>query len=250
MSLGRIRAVVYKELRDFRRNRAIVTTMTLLPLIFLIAPTISLIRVPDSATGTLVTRAVGVTSLLLFIVPVVIPPFITGYSIIGERDQGTLEPVLTTPIRREELLLGKAAAAFVPSVSVAYLMYVVFAVTIRLFASSTVSGVVWHAPRVLTQILFIPLLAVWSIWVGIAMSARSRDVRVAQQLATLGSLPALAIVSLISFQVITPSVPLVLGLALALLVIDLVGWRFVAQLFDRERLITGTRSAPADGHGG
>ena len=250
MSVGRIRAVVRKELRDFGRNRSIVITMGVLPLVFLIAPTITLIRIPDSATGTVVTRAVGVTSLLLLIVPVVIPPIITGYSIIGERDQGTLEPVLTTPIRREELLLGKAAAAFVPSVAVAYLIYVIFAVTIRLFASSTVSGVVWHAPRLLTQILFIPLLAVWSIWVGIAMSARSRDVRVAQQLATLGSLPPLAIVSLISFQVLTPSVPLVLGLAAALLVVDLLGWRFVAQLFDRELLITGTRSTPAEAHGG
>ena len=250
MSVGRVRAVVRKELRDFRRNRAIVTTMAVLPLVFLVAPTITLIRIPASATGTLVTRAVGVTSLLLLIVPVVIPPIITGYSIMGERDQGTLEPVLTTPIRREELLLGKAAAAFVPSVAVAYLIYVIFAVTIRLFASSTVSGVVWHAPRLLTQILFIPLLAVWSIWVGIAMSARSRDVRVAQQLATLGSLPPLAIVSLISFQVLTPSVPLVLGLAAALLVVDLLGWRFVAQLFDRELLITGTRSTPAEAQGG
>ena len=118
MSLGRIRAVVRKELRDFGRNRSIVTTMGVLPLVFLIAPTITLIRIPDSATGTVVTRAVGVTSLLLLIVPVVIPPIITGYSIIGERDQGTLEPVLTTPIRREELLLGKALAAFVPSVTV------------------------------------------------------------------------------------------------------------------------------------
>ena len=250
MSVGRIRAVVRKELRDFRRNRAIVTTMAVLPLVFLIAPTITLIRIPDSATGTVVTRAVGVTSLLLLIVPVVIPPIITGYSIIGERDQGTLEPVLTTPIRREELLLGKALAAFLPTVAVAYVIYFAFAVSIRLFASATVSGVIWHAPQLLTQILFIPLLAVWSIWVGIAMSARSRDVRVAQQLATLGSLPPLAFVSLISFQLITPSVPLAVGLALALLVIDLLGWRFVAELFDRERLITGTKSSPAPGRTG
>jgi ABC-2 type transport system permease protein len=247
VSVGRIRAVVRKELRDFGRNRSIVITMGVLPLVFLIAPTITLINIPDSATGTVVTRAVGVTSLLLLIVPVVIPPIITGYSIIGERDQGTLEPVLTTPIRREELLLGKALAAFVPSVTVAYAIYAVFAVIVRLFASPTVSGVVWHAPQVLTQVLFIPLLAVWSIWVGIAMSARSSDVRVAQQLATLGSLPALAIVSLIQFQVITPSVPLAIGLALGLLVIDLAGWRFVAQLFDRERLITGASSTRTEG---
>jgi ABC-2 type transport system permease protein len=71
---------------------------------------------------------------------------------------------------------------------------------------------------------------------------------VAQQLATLASLPLLAFTSLISFQILTPSVPLAIGLALALVAIDLAGWRIVARLFDRERLITGrpSKSAPSE----
>lgn len=246
MNLGRIRAVVLKETREYRRNRFIITTMAVLPLVFLVAPTATLFRVPASATGALVQHAVGVTSLLLLIVPLVIPPVIAAYSVIGERDQGTLEPFLTTPVRREELLLGKAVAAFVPSVAVSYMIYAVFAVSIRFGASHTVSAVVWHTPQVITQILFTPLLAVWSIWVGIAMSARARDVRVAQQLATLASLPALGFSSLVSFQVITPTVPLAVGLALSLLVVDVVAWRIVSQLFDRERLITGTSAQRRD----
>jgi ABC-2 type transport system permease protein len=89
------------------------------------------------------------------------------------------------------------------------------------------------------QLLFIPLLAAWSIWVGIGISARASDVRVAQQLATLAGLPLLAFTALISFQVITPTVPLAIGLALALLVADIAAWRVVSRMFDRERLITG-----------
>lgn len=246
MSAARIRAVVRKELREFRRNRFIVTTMAVLPVVFLIAPTVTLFRIPASATGALVQRAVGVTSLLLLVVPVVIPPVIAAYSVIGERDQGTLEPFLTTPVRREELLLGKAVAAFIPSVAVAYTIYVIFALGVRFGAAPVVSAVVWHAPQMLSQILFTPLLAVWSIWVGIAFSTRARDVRVAQQLATLASLPLLGFTSLISFQVITPSVPLAVGLALALLVVDLAAWRVVSQMFDRERLITGTSPPRAE----
>jgi ABC-2 type transport system permease protein len=46
---------------------------------------------------------------------------------------------------------------------------------------------------VLVKLLFTPLLAGWAIWVGIAVSARSTDVRVAQQLRTLATLPPLAI---------------------------------------------------------
>ena len=94
----------------------------------------------------------------------------------------------------------------------------------------------------LVQLLFTPLLAGWSIWVGIAVSARSTDVRVAQQLSVLASLPLLAILALMSFNVITPSTGLAVGLAAALLTVDLLAWRAVAAMFDRERLITGTRT--------
>lgn len=174
MSLGRIGSVVRKEVREFRRNRFVISTMAVLPFIFLITPIITLFRVPNSASGTQVERAVGVTSLLLLIVPLVIPPVIASYSVVGERVQGTLEPVLTTPLRRDELLLGKAVAAFLPSVAIAYALYFVAAVAMRIGAAHVVSAVVWHPPEMLAQILFTPLLAGWSIWVGIGISARAK----------------------------------------------------------------------------
>ncbi|MGN6378346.1 MAG: hypothetical protein ACTHNU_05295, partial [Gaiellales bacterium] len=61
---------------------------------------------------------------------------------------------------------------------------------------------------------------------------------------TLAGLPLLGFTSLISFQVITPSVPLVAGIAVALLAIDIGAWKVVSQLFDRERLITGAATSP------
>ncbi len=45
-----------------------------------------------------------------------------------------------------------------------------------------------------------------------------------------------------SFKVITPSTGLALGLAAALLIVDGLGWRAVAAMFDRERLNTGART--------
>jgi ABC-type transport system involved in multi-copper enzyme maturation permease subunit len=251
VSRQRIVSVMRKEVREYRRNRFVVTTMAVMPFVFLITPMITLFRIPDSASGTQVRAAVGVMSLLLLIVPLVIPPVISAYSVVGERVQGTLEPVLTTPVRRDELLLGKAAAAFVPSVVIAYTIYFIAAVSIRFGAAHIVSAVVWHAPQLIAQILFTPLLAIWAIWVGIGISARASDVRVAQQLATLAGLPLLAFTSLISFQLIKANVPLAIGLALTLLVVDVGAWRVVSRMFDRERLITGTaaprgRSAGAE----
>ncbi|HXY84524.1 MAG TPA: ABC transporter permease subunit [Gaiellaceae bacterium] len=239
MNLQRVGPVVRREVRDFRRNRFVIVTMAALPVVFLITPMLTLFKIPDSASGPQVKAAVGVISLLLLIVPIVIPPVIAAYSVVGERDQGTLEPVLTTPVRGSELLLGKALAAFIPSVGVAYAIFFVVALSVEFGAAPVVQDVVFRPPQLLAQILFTPLLALWSIWIGIGISTRASDVRVAQQLATLAGLPLLALTALFSFQVLTPSVPLALGLALALLIVDIVAWRIVSRLFDRERLLTG-----------
>jgi hypothetical protein len=47
--------------------------------------------------------------------------------------------------------------------------------------------------------------------------------------------------SLIAFDAIHATMGLLLGLGTALLVADLVGWRVVSPMFDRERLITGSK---------
>jgi len=239
VSLQRVGAVVRKEVREFKRNRFVIGTMAALPVVFLITPMLTIFRIPDSSTGPQVKAAVGTISLLMLIVPVVLPPVIAAYSVVGERDQGTLEPVLTTPLRASELLLGKAVAAFVPSILIAYAMYGAVLAGVHFGAAQVVRDVVFHPPQLVAQILFTPLLALWSIWVGIGISTRVSDVRVAQQLATLAGLPLLGFTSLMTYQLIKPSVSLAVGLALALVVADTAAWRVVSRMFDRERLVTG-----------
>jgi len=186
-----------------------------------------------------VKTQVAITLLLLLVIPVVLPATIAAYSVIGERDQGTLEPLLTTPVTREEFLLGKSLAATIPTVGVAYTFFIVLVVAIRLGASSVVAHQVWQPSWFLAELLFAPLLAAWSVWVGTAISARSSDVRVAQQLGTLASLPALVLPLLMSLQVFKPTAAVAIVIALALAAIDVGAWRIVSKMFDRERLITG-----------
>ena len=241
-SAARTRAVIVKELREFRRNRFIIATMVILPIVFLIVPISDLFR---SAPARLLQAQVGTSLLLLLIAPVVLPAAIAAYSIVGERDQGTLEPVLTTPVRRDELLIGKATAALLPSVGIAYLLFAIVVIAVRFGADQVVVDAVWQPQNFLAQALFAPLLAGWAIWVGIAISTRSSDVRVAQQLATLGSLPPLGIVALMEYQVISASVTLAIILAVVLAAADVAGWTFVSTLFNRERLITGHKPTRA-----
>jgi ABC-2 type transport system permease protein len=151
-------------------------------------------------------------------IPAIVPTLIAAYAVAGERQQGTLEPVPTTPIRSDELLLGKALAVLVPSLAIAYGVFAVVLACIGLFADPTVSSALVRGPELLAQVFFTPLIAGWSIWLGIAISTRSSDVRVAQQLGALASLPSIAVTTLIAYNVIHATLALALGLAVALLI--------------------------------
>jgi len=235
---GRIRAVFRKELREFRRNKLVVGTMAALPIFFLAVPMTSVLALKAGVSMAALKGTVGSAGLALFLVPLILPTIIAGYGVVGEREQGTLEPVLTTPVRREELLIGKALGAVVPSVAVAYVLFAVFAIVVRIAALPQVVSLVWQLPEFLAFVLFTPLLASFSIWVGLAVSARSSDVRVAQQLSALAVLPMVGLISLFTFRLVTPSVRVAIVGAVLLAALDLGAWRIVSGLFDRERLLT------------
>jgi ABC-type transport system involved in multi-copper enzyme maturation permease subunit len=240
MSLSgrRTRAIVSKELREYRRNNSIVTAMAIIPLIFLIQPLVVVFKLPTSAAGVFAHAHV---LLYMLAIPALVPAMVAAYAVVGERTQGTLEPVLTTPIRREEFLLGKALAALVPSVAVAYAVYAAFLAVVELLVDQAIVSALLRWPDILAQVFFTPLLAAWSIWIGIGISIRVSDARVAQQLGLLGSLPAAAVTSLVAFGVIQATVEFAVGCAAALLLLDGLGWRILSATLDRERLITSTR---------
>lgn len=239
MSQKRAGGILRKELRDYRRNTYMLLTMAIIPIIFLIQPVATVLNLPASESVPLRHQHVLVYMLGI---PALVPTLIAAASIVTERQQGTLEPVLTTPVRRDEFLLAKALAPLLPSVLVAYAVYGLFVVIIELFAHPGIPSALLDAPVVIAQIVFTPLIAAWSIWIGLAISTRSTDIRAAQQLSMLGNLPIVAVVVLISVNVIHPTAALAVGLGIALIAGYRVGWRVVSALFDRERLVTGTRN--------
>jgi ABC-type transport system involved in multi-copper enzyme maturation permease subunit len=247
MSATRIGAVIGKELAEFRRNRFIVVTACVLPIVFLITPTIGILNTKASVLSTELQKRIDAGLFLPLLIPVFVPALLAAYAVVGEREQETLETVLTTPINRAELLLGKAAAIFMPAVGISYLMFGVFVAITQFGAAAPVATAVLHAPQLPAELVFIPLLAGWAIWAGLAISARATDTRVAQQLATLVSLPPVAVAALMSFHVISPTFTTAAALAGALVVIDSLACFAVARLFDRERLITGTKPASSTG---
>jgi ABC-type Na+ efflux pump permease subunit len=241
LSRRRVAAITVKELQDYRHNRFVIGTMAFLPVLFIALPIVQLLITPAAEASSKLDARVGLSLLYMLLIPAFVPSTLAAYSVVGEREQGTLEPVLITPIRREEFLVGKALAVAVPTLTIAYVIFGIFLAVAKLFAHPGIASAIFAGSHVLVQLLFTPLLAGWSIWVGIAISARSTDVRAAQQLSIFASLPPLAIIALMQFKVITPSTGIALALAAALLIVDVLGWRAVAAIFDRERLVTGRR---------
>lgn len=235
----RVRAIFRKEWREYRRNRSLVAGMAIIPLVFVVQPLVSVFAVSASAAADLSHRH---ELLYMLGIPALVPVTLAAYAVVSERQQGTLEPVLGTPIRREELVLAKALAVLGPSVAISYAVYGLFLACVALFARPGVAPALIRGPDVLAQLLFTPLIATCSIWIGIAISARASDIRVAQQLGVLASLPSITLTTLIAINVIHPTPALAIALAVLLLLANRLGWRILSAMFDRERLVTSTRS--------
>jgi ABC-type Na+ efflux pump permease subunit len=243
LDIARVRAVVRKELRDFRRKRSIVATMCILPLLFLIEPVVTIFLITPTTSGAALQKTLVLPLLYLLLIPTIMPSTLAAYTVVGEREQGTLEPLLTTPIRQQEFLVGKATSVMIPTLALSYVVFGLFLVAVWLFANHAVSSAVFHSgPVLLALFLLAPLLAGWGIVVGMAVSVRASEARVAQQLATLASFPPVGLIILLAVGVVSPTFLVALAFAAGLIAADAFLLGLVAQMFDRERLITGTKA--------
>ena len=57
MSWTRIRAIIVKELRDYRRNRFVMLTMAMMPALFIVLPIVDIFAFPVSAASAASTSA-------------------------------------------------------------------------------------------------------------------------------------------------------------------------------------------------
>jgi ABC-2 type transport system permease protein len=239
----RVQAVIRKELLDYRRKRSIVVTMLILPVFFLVEPVVTIFLAPPSGSSSSLHELVSIALLYMLLIAVIMPATLAAYTVVGEREQGTLEPLLTTPLRQQEFILGKAAAVFIPTMVASYLVYGLFLGAVALFAHPGVASAVFHDGSVLLSLfLFAPLVAGWAIVVGMAVSVRASEVRVAQQLGTLASFPVVGVILLLLIGVIHPTFFIAIEFALGLLAADVLALRIVFQMFDRERLVTGAKA--------
>ena len=254
--------ILRREWMETLRNRLLLATILLPPVLLTVAPIVLAGAVGDRALPQeLVTQilsqkpewagftpgelagAFAVQQFLVFflLMPAYIPLSIATFSIIGEKQARSLEPVLAAPIRTVELLAGKAIAALVPGVLAGWLTYVMFVVLASIVYGPALFGVVTDGSWLAGAFLLGPAVGLSSVVAGVIVSARVSDPRVAQQVG------GVVIVPIIGLVLVQATGTLLVGpvgyvlLSLVVLVISLIGLRIGVRLFDREAILTRWR---------
>lgn len=268
MTAGVLPLFLRKELRDLRRNPQVWIGFVLLPLLamgmtvgFALAapamlaqatarpddPMRLLVRSvtaspefagmsPEEATTRALLRTVTAIHLLI---PVLLSSMSAAFSIVGEKQQRTLEPILATPISDRELLLGKLFAAMAPAVATAWGTALLSAL-----AADAVGWPRYHAlllpdrTWLLAVLAFGPLLGTAASLATIRVSARMTDPQAAMQFGGLVVVPGFLLVIGVFGKLLMSSLT-ALGVAcLAALALVLGLLRRNVRKFEREEILT------------
>ncbi len=262
----RIAALLRKELADIRQNRALFMPAVLTGIVSILLPFFIAIIVPalagerlsDSSDfeialelyrdqpaladltpeGAIQAWIFQQFLILLVITPVAASMSVAAYSVIGEKQARTLEPLLATPITTFELLAAKVAGSLVPAIALTFASFAVYVAGTVVFAHAGVFRALLTARSLMIVFLLGPLAALAALQMAVCVSSRVNDARSAQQIGALIILPVSALlVAQVSGSFLLTG-PIILLIALALAIVNAGLMALGIALFDRESILT------------
>jgi ABC-2 type transport system permease protein len=258
--MHRTRTVIRKEWAETRRNKMILWTTALLPVVLVamvLATDFFMQRIDAAGQDTdadelpipeqlqhlppfeaLLVQMNEQYMFYLFMIPTMLPVYIAAYTIIGEKQTNTLEPLLATPVSTWELLIAKTVAAMSPAVAVTWISFAVLLLGLKWIAPPTVFQYAARPVWILAMLLLGPLLAFLSVLTGVIVSSRINDPRTAQQITGIYILPIIGLSMVVLMGRVFISVQMVLLAALVTLALDLVALYVAVKLFQRETILT------------
>ncbi|MDG6902426.1 MAG: ABC transporter permease [Nitrososphaerota archaeon] len=191
MRISQSLIVASKDLLVVRRTRNIIYSVFVVPFVVsLLFPFVIQYIERKGTDAAALSYLLPSFNFFFMILAGMIPSAIASYSIVGEKVEKSIEPLLATPTTDGEILLGKGIAAVVPPLAAILAASVVF---MGLTDAVTVGRMgYYYFPNWNSAIVFflmVPLATVMSIEWGVLISSRVSDVRIAQQLGTLLVLP-------------------------------------------------------------
>jgi ABC-2 type transport system permease protein len=251
--MNKVWLVLRKELKEIVQPRTLVMALLVVPLLIIVANGY-LLKNPQSAGSipvpTTDPRIAGLTTrevaqlaignmfrMYLLAQPLLIPAMIAAYSIVGEKNNRTLEPLLAAPVSTWQLLLAKSISAMLPALFVTWISGGVFIAEIAGLSSPTVFASVVTPGWLIIMILTVPVFMLIPIAVTVMISSRFNDPRTTSQVASLiFVILVLAFTIFGSNLVISPLNSLVITAILAFLGLALL-WS-ATKVFQRENILT------------
>ncbi len=232
--------IAQKELKVISRKRSIIFYTIGLPL--LIAIVFSFVLKNQIANGIPGSISLGADSIvyIFVILATFLPSTIAAYSIVGEKVEKTLEPLLATPTSDGEILLGKSIAAFIPPMLSTWAGATIYMAATDYVLYNSGLGYYyfpnWNAGIML--LMLAPLSAILSIEVAVIASSKVNDVRGANQIAGLMFIPFVAVFFAGVEGIFTFSVENLLIFAIIILIIDVILYFLSKSTFRREEILT------------
>ncbi|MGA2387102.1 MAG: hypothetical protein ABSG33_11310 [Candidatus Bathyarchaeia archaeon] len=246
MRLWKSWIVTQKDLSTMSKNRYVFYSLigipiligALYPLIFVFELNGQIASLTHAQLLAVASQSADLATIILVIVPAVLPSYIASYSFVGEKIEKSLEPLLATPTTDGELLLGKCLAAFLPCMAVTYVGAAISASILDVWSYTRIG--VFLIPSlywVLAVIVLAPLACVLSVEANVIISSKVNDVRAAQQLGGLISLPLIILV-LVAATSAELSLLLAVVVSAVLAVADVMLFFLSKETFQREEILT------------
>jgi ABC-2 type transport system permease protein len=242
MRLSKSWIIATKDLKSFIRKRTIIYTVAILPLLLsVLFPVILEIstRKSGGVSASVLPTLLPAFAFFYVIIPAIIPTPIASYSIVGEKIEKSLEPLLATPTTDGEILLGKSIAAFLPAIVATYVGAAIFMTLIDSVTYGKLHYLYypnWGFGLIL--LVLAPLAATLSVEMSVIVSSRVSDVRTASQLGSLTILPFMGIYLASEIGLITLDTNNLLIVAVILAAAALVLFRVSTATFRREEILT------------
>lgn len=242
MRITAVWTVAAKDFRIFVRKRNILYSIIGLEVfVSVLLPLIAgFIARKSGNPADVIPVAAGFLSFGAFVIgAALLPVALASYSLVGEKIQKCFEPLLVTPVEDAEILAGKALAALLPSLSVAYTGAVFYMGLFDLFTFRAL-GYAFYPDGLIAITLFVdtPIVCLFSVLINLLVSSRANDVRAAGQLGVLPVLPYAAVYVLAELSVLRLSPRALVVLAIVTAIADLLMLRVLTAAFRREEILT------------
>ncbi len=233
--------IARKEMKVISRKKSIVAYTIILPILLSFLFSLIVKNQIITSSGVISNYSLGLEWLMYFFVVLaaILPSSIAAYSIVGEKVEKTLEPLLATPTSDDEILLGKSIAAFLlPIISIWIGASIFMAATD--FLTHNVLSFYYFPNWTSGVILFLlaPLGAILSIELSVIVSARVNDVRGANQIGSLMFIPFIVFFLAGVEGIILFSIDNLLIFSGILLIADVVLFFLSKSTFRREEILT------------